>query len=62
MVELADMAMRIAVMLLAAGAVYGGIRSDLKTTRQKAEDALLVANRAHSRIDDHLQNGRRAGD
>lgn len=54
--------LQLAVMLLSAGAVYGGIRSDLKNTREKAEEAAHAARRAHERLDDHIQNGRRRDD
>lgn len=54
--------LQLAVMLLSAGAVYGGIRSDLKSTREKAEEAASAARRAHERLDDHIQFGRRRND
>ena len=57
-----DAVLQLAVMLLSAGAVYGGIRSDLKNTREKAEEAAYAARRAHERLDDHIQNGRRRDD
>ena len=57
MVETADIVLKLAMMLLGAGAVYGGIRADLRSTREKAESALDSANRAHQRIDDHIERG-----
>ena len=56
------MALRVAMMLLGAGAVYGGIRADLQNTRQKADDAMRSATRAHERLDDHIQFGKRHDD
>jgi hypothetical protein len=49
-------------MLLAAGAVYGGIRADLRSAHEKADRALASADKAHKRIDAHLDFGRRSGD
>lgn len=60
--DAADVALKLAMMLLGAGAVYGGIRADLKTTRERAIEALNVANRAHRRIDDHIEHQRRRDD
>ncbi len=57
-----DAVLQLAVMLLSAGAVYGGIRSDLKAARDKADEAVSVARRAHERLDDHIQFGRRRDD
>lgn len=41
--------------LVAAGAVYGGIRSDLRALHEKVESALHSASRAHERLDHHLE-------
>lgn len=40
--------------LFAAGATYGAIRSDLKGLHDKAHTAVVSAQRAHVRIDDHI--------
>lgn len=37
-----------------SGAVYGGIRSDLRSNRERAEMAHKVADKAHERIDSIL--------
>lgn len=62
MAEAVDTVMKLALMLLSAGAVYGGIRSDLISTRKEAEAAMRAATRANERLDEHLQFGRRYGD
>ena len=54
--------LQVVTILIAAGAVYGGIRSDLKSTREKAEEAASAARRAHERLDAHIQFGRRRND
>lgn len=38
-------------MLIAAGAVYAGIRADLARITEKAENASKAAARAHERLD-----------
>lgn len=58
MAEVADLALKVAMMLLSAGAVYGGIRADLKSAHRKAEEAMNQANRANERIDDFFRGGR----
>ena len=40
-----------------AGAVYGGIRSDIRHSHAKAEAAQKSADQAHQRIDDVLLKG-----
>jgi hypothetical protein len=40
---------------IAAGAIYGGIRADLKISREKADAAFNLAEHAHSRITEHLE-------
>ncbi len=62
MAELANTAMQVAVMLLGAGAIYGGIRADLKDARRRADEALCRAEQAHRRIDDHVGLRRRHSD
>jgi hypothetical protein len=39
--------------LIAAGAVYGGVRADLKNLRERIEEVRRSATRAHERLDDH---------
>lgn len=41
-----------------AGAVYAGIRADIKALHEKAETAVRSATRAHARIDSHLEKGK----
>ena len=55
--EFLDLILKLAVFLAGAGAVYGGIRADLKAAHQKAEEALSRANNAHNRIDGVLRGG-----
>lgn len=40
-----------------AGAIYGGIRSDILSANYKAEQAHESANEAHKRIDSFLLKG-----
>jgi len=47
--------------VLAAGAVYGGIRADLRHLHEKADQARESARRAHKRLDDLILHGPRAG-
>lgn len=44
--------------IIAAGAVYAGIRADLATIREKAEQAAAAATRAHARIDTWIHQRR----
>ena len=55
--ELVDLLLKLAVFLAGAGAVYGGIRADLKAAHHKAGEALIRANKAHDRIDGVLRGG-----
>lgn len=43
--------------LVGAGAVYGGIRADLRAMHERIESAERSAGRAHARIDSHLEKG-----
>lgn len=52
--EWADYLSRVGGAILVAGAVYGGIRSDLKGARERANEAHATATRAHVRIDEHI--------
>lgn len=47
----------VAVALIAAGAVYGGIRADLRHAVRTAEGAVTAAGEAHRRIDSMLMKG-----
>lgn len=53
---------QIALAILTAGAVYGGIRSDLKAIHERISSASKDADEAHRRIDTILlQKGERHG-
>ena len=41
-----------------AGAVYGGIRSDLRNVHKRLDSLDQACIRAHDRMDDHLEQGR----
>lgn len=41
-----------------AGAIYGGIRADLKNLHERVAEAKEAAVRAHTRIDSLLERGR----
>lgn len=43
-----------------AGAIYGGIRADLKALGQRVAEAQAIASRAHRRIDDLMLQDRKA--
>lgn len=43
--------LELATVLIAAGAVYGGIRSDLRSMHERIDLAEKVASKAHDRID-----------
>lgn len=49
---------QIGLSVLAAGAVYGGIRVDLKYLHEKADAARKSARRAHKRLDALASEGR----
>jgi hypothetical protein len=44
--------------LFLAGAVYGGIRADLKAIHHRLFLLEQSLSRAHERLDDHLEKGR----
>lgn len=46
-----DFIVQVIIGLFMSGAVYGGIRSDLRSNRERAEMAHKVADKAHDRID-----------
>lgn len=59
----ADLVMQIAGFLVAAGAVYGGIRNDLKRMHDRQERFERSLEKAHERIDGCATcRGRRHGD
>jgi len=54
--------MQIASFLVAAGAVYGGIRNDLKQMHERQERFERALEKAHERIDDCSTCKRRHSD
>ena len=48
---------QIGLALISAGAVYGGIRSDLKAMHERISSATKDADEAHRRIDSILMKG-----
>ena len=53
--------LQVVTVLIAAGAVYGGIRSDLKTMHENMRRIEKTADKAHDRIDSITGSGRRHG-
>lgn len=53
--------LELATVLIAAGAVYGGIRGDLRAMHERIALAEKVASKAHDRID-VIASSRRASD
>lgn len=47
---------QIILALLGAGAIYGGVRADLKAMHQRIEEAAATAARAHERMDRHVES------
>lgn len=41
--------------ILGAGAIYGGIRADLKAMHSRIEEATAAVGRAHERMDRHVE-------
>jgi hypothetical protein len=50
-----DVWAQIAVAIIGAGAVYGGIRADIKNIHERISDTSKSAGRAHDRIDRHVE-------
>ncbi len=46
--------LQIVMTLIGAGAVYGGIRADLRNIQESVKHAREAADSAHRRIDDHI--------
>jgi hypothetical protein len=49
--------LQLASLLVAGGAIYGGIRSDLRNTHELAKDAKAVALDAQQKIFNHIAGG-----
>lgn len=52
-----ELILQIGGMLLTAGAIYGGIRAEIRGAHAKAEEAKKSADEAHLRLDRHLEKG-----
>lgn len=52
-----EMITQLVYALIGAGAVYGGIRADLRGMHERIVTAEKSASRAHERIDQHLDKG-----
>lgn len=50
-----DMLYQLAVALATAGAIYGGIRADLRAMHERIRNAEESAKAAHTRLDNHLE-------
>ena len=53
--------LELVTVLIAAGAVYGGIRGDLRAMHEAISRVERAAEKAHERIDSMAGNGRRHG-
>lgn len=49
-----DLYWQIGVTLVTGGAIYGGIRADLRAMHRSVAEALACAQRAHDRLDSHI--------
>lgn len=47
--------LQIVYALVGAGAVYGGIRADLRSMHERIKEAQETAKQAHARLDIHLE-------
>lgn len=50
---------QIVLALVTGGAIYGGIRADIRSIHSKIDGAQDDADEAHRRLDRHLEDGRR---
>ena len=53
-----DLILQGLIALASAGAIYGGIRADLKAHAEGIKSAAEAAKAAHMRIDNHLEKHR----
>lgn len=54
-----DLLLQIAVMLATGGAMYGAIRADLRSMRERLERHESDITRAHERMDNLIERGTR---
>ncbi len=47
--------MQVVGIVVGAGAIYGGIRADLKAMHERIESNAVAVGRAHERIDRHVE-------
>lgn len=52
-----DLMLQIVIALVSAGAVYGGIRADLRAMHERIKAAHDAAIEAHRRLDIHIDKG-----
>ena len=52
---------QLAGILVTGGAIYGGIRADLKTMHQRVEESMRASTRAHERIDSIYEGRQKDG-
>lgn len=52
-----DLAWQIALAVLTAGGIYGGIRADLRAMHERIKAAHDAALEAHRRLDIHIDKG-----
>lgn len=53
-----EMVIQITAMLIGAGAVYGGIRADIRNFHRQIEEIRESAEAAHARLDVHLEKNK----
>lgn len=51
-----ELIMQFAVIAASGAGVYAAIRSDLTLAKAKAEQAIKEAEKAHERLDSHIEN------
>lgn len=54
MIEVAEIVAHVGTALVGAGAVYGGIRADIRSMHERIREAKDAAAAAHRRIDEHI--------
>lgn len=54
-----ELLLQVAVMLATGGAMYGAIRADLRSMRERLERHETDITRAHERMDNFIERGKR---